>query len=1406
MLSEILLFCFGMDVKQGLGSIVTNLLSDFLSVSVSDKKLQRTVRKFKKELYIWAQQFQKKNDGTIMTSGVYLGYLENYRIIERLYEYVFSGEESDMAEDGFLQDLTARSAAYIRDQHKTVNVADECVLMEFYKKLLKKMKRFVRSTKGFEQQTLLYQMNQVRLGSRVIYEELRNDSTLTAKSLEKIEQMHSEIVDLLRKNGPVLDERWFVKQNTETIMNMGERYMPELNVDLSIREEIEVMAADKDFFAQFLEKCNDLLISMNKAASRNVNVKRLLNRIVEILPEIRTFEAFNENRESLEVLFREVQSYAEGQIPWISTLDYETGDYGYDPRLELRQYMQIRQSAQELKEYLGKKTIQLLQYPFLMIHGKGGVGKSHLLAATVEDRRNNGKLSILLLGQDFPEDCVIWQRVRELLKTEPDEEHFLYRLNELARGKNSRILLVLDAINEGGGRALWKDRLAGFVRKIAKYSYLGLVFSIRDEFMEEMTPQDMLDKCHITKLEHAGFGVDTMRVVEVYFAHYDIDMSALPYLPREFSNGLFLRLFCEGHQGKNKQEIKINTGGIYRSYLQNLNKKLADHYGYSKEIDFVGYVLQKFVERSYGKNIRNKLERHQATELVFSLAGTYQIPTRIYDDLLTEGVLAQSVEKGEEYVYITYERLADYIFVRSRIKDVLEYRKSDEELLEELNQPGIREELTCLLPEYGMEIFERFPQLADKPQAARAELDSIAWRTEEELDADKVLDYVNKYIMPKDALRRKFFESLIWISTNENHAFNAEFFHENMARNKMADRDAFYMPLFLSWSEEQSPVSHLLNWIDQVDNGQTCAAEEHIYLCALVLSWMLIVTDIRFRDRISAALCRLLRGHISVMEEILKQFEQVDDMYILERLYTVALGVVTYEKNAKAENALAVYVYETIFNQEDVVTDILIRDSAKEIILHANNVYPNSAIDLWKVVGPYHSGFPEIPKEEEIESYRSDTKKNQFREAEWAEKKIFSSMQIDDREHFYGDFGRYTFQSYFYAWKDLQADDLMKIAIKDIFRRGYDGQKHGRFDYRTGYNARIQTYKVERIGKKYQWQALYKLAAQVSDHFQRKNEATGELEYNTGAYEPRLRDFDPTVNDKNFVGKYGVIKPLTLENYEMDHQSWLNMTDDHPSFEELMTMSVRQETYLGLSGFWDWDEPTPLGFEKYDCPMKNMWLMSQAYIVREEDFELCKDQLESASFWGRWMPEPTENDTIYNREYYWSDVQKYYENEYYGGREWKQIWQTDIPKLADVSFLIPVYSYVATGEREFQNISYNRWKKPCRTLYQACNLAYGLENTVLYDQSGEMICFDTVEIFGEERGFFFHKAALEKFLSENHYRIFWQLLGEKRTLGGSYSDEADTGSREYTGFYYLEDGRLCGSMRVIDENESVENA
>lgn len=849
----------------------------------------------------------------------------------------------------------------------------------------------------------------------------------------------------------------------------------------------------------------------------NEELSLLREQLIELIPEIHNFEQFNEKGELLEILLHEVYQCAEKNIKEI-TAGENLG--GVRWKGTVKAYKEIQRSVQGLEKYLDQNIVRLCQNPYLMIHGKGGVGKSHLIAATVDERMRNHHFSILLLGQDFPEDCLIWQRFTHLLKTEPDEDIFLRRLNMLGKENGERILIFLDAINEGGGRALWKNRLAGFVAKLVQYPYIGFVFSIRDEFVEEIISQSLVAKYHITNIAHNGFGEHTMEAVRAYFAHYGIDRSVLAHVPRGFSNGLLLRLFCEGCQGKMAEDIKINTGVIYQNYLDHINVKFAVRYHYSKKCDFINRVLQAFVKLSYGKKLRNKLGRHQAEEMIFALAEKYQIPTGIYDDLMAEGVLTLSVARQEEYVFITYERLADYIFVKSNLQEILKGTKNDGALLEELDQPGILQELAIILPEYGSEIYERFPQVAAKMRTAQAVIESIAWRTEETLDKDKLLVYINNYIMPNRLLREQFYETLVWVSSDDRHVFNARFFHENMMHYTMTERDAYYMPLFLSWNNNHGPIMSLLDWIEMVDNEQVAASVEWRFLCALILSWMMIITDLVLRDQISTTLCKVLRGHIPVLKRVLEMFQKVDDVYVLERLYAVALGVVTYEINADTVQDLAEYVYKNVFASQHVVTDILIRDAAKSIIMYANSLRVNEQLDITRVTGPYGSEFPASLRESEMQNgyLVNDENKSQKDERERC-MKLFDVM-LNEKMYRINYWEECIYKWYFYNWNALDVSKLMKYAKKNYYSQIQEVKRK---------NC-LQPHELDQLASKYKWQTIYQLSALISDHYLRENRATGELEFNAGAYQPNLRVWDPTINDADFTGKFGVIKPILYDN------------------------------------------------------------------------------------------------------------------------------------------------------------------------------------------------------------------------------------------------------------------------------------
>lgn len=102
----------------------------------------------------------------------------------------------------------------------------------------------------------------------------------------------------------------------------------------------------------------------------------------------------------------------------------------------------------------------------------------------------------------------------------------------------------------------------------------------------------------------------------------------------------------------------------------------------------------------------------------------------------------------------------------------------------------------------------------------------------------------------------------------------------------------------------------------------------------ILCGWLLSSSNRILRDYTSQAMIEILRNEFDLCIVLLKAFAGVNDPYILERLYGVVFG--TCCKRIKEKNQayliLAEYVYSTIFDQETVYPDILLRDYARLII------------------------------------------------------------------------------------------------------------------------------------------------------------------------------------------------------------------------------------------------------------------------------------------------------------------------------------------------------------------------------------------------------------------------------------------------------------------------------------------
>lgn len=132
----------------------------------------------------------------------------------------------------------------------------------------------------------------------------------------------------------------------------------------------------------------------------------------------------------------------------------------------------------------------------------------------------------------------------------------------------------------------------------------------------------------------------------------------------------------------------------------------------------------------------------------------------------------------------------------------------------------------------------------------------------------------------------------------------------------------------------------------------------------------------KLRDYSTKALVYILKNNIDILIEILKQFENVNDPYVYERLFAVAYGCTLLNTNYSNLDRLAIYIYEVIFNVEgEIYPNILLRDYAKNTIEYILNLRDIPEINLDKIKPPYfQENFPEIPSDDEIKLLKDEHK------------------------------------------------------------------------------------------------------------------------------------------------------------------------------------------------------------------------------------------------------------------------------------------------------------------------------------------------------------------------------------------------------------------------------------------------
>ena len=1255
-------------------------------------------------------------------------------------------------------------------------------------------------------------------------------------------------------NETELTDHWFDTKNQESIDALGGRYTPELNFDLPFLRFHDGFTRDQRFSDQ-INTYYEAVLEKRRRAYLGAKQKELEGNISSLDKAIESFREVYENiafsgidaipfntiRSELKCVDEAVRAISDQLYEWQKEEENakkEKGDridyYSWPYNNELHELQELSVAIDDFSAFLDSEVCSLANSPYLILLGPAGIGKSHALADIVSGRKSNNQTSLLFLGENFSTNEMPWTQIlRNQLRFDGNEDVFLGALNAKAESQQSRMIIVIDALNEGNGRHIWPKKLKSFIRSFQRFPWLGLIVSIRNSFENLIAPESDIDVSIASRICHPGFeGLEYEASIH-FFKHYDIIPPGSPLLHPEFQNPLFLKLFCEGLNKRGLKQIPDGYQGIsaiIENYLEGVEQKLAqpDELDYDIKLKLlrkaVDGILVKMVED--GEDHLPYETGEEITNNTFS--GKCGSKDKQYlKRLISEGVINEDLywkeRKHYDGIHFAYQRFQDHLIVSALLDKYLDpynpKKSFDSGPLKELlgdkskayyNQ-NIIEALSVQVPErIGNELHEVAPYAATYYATATAFIDGLMWRRTDTI-GEASRKYVNEVLVRNDNLFSKFLEMSISMAIKPDFYFNADWQHKVLYQQPLAERDAWWTTWLQSKYGEHSGYNSVKRLIDWAWNEDTKAeiSNESARLAGVMLVWFLTSSNRYLRDATTKALVCLLQNRITVLMKVLQQFEGVNDLYVYERLYAVAYGCALRTQDEQSLVPLSNYIYKTVFDTETVYPHILLRDYARGVIEYTIHLDLKPTVEVEKIRPPYKSEFPgKLPTNEEIDSkYKPKENDGHHGKKAWGTTAILNSMTTEYGRGTgrYGDFGRYTFQRALSNW-EVDYDGLSNYGVQQIFELGYAPDVFTDFDSRQG-SGRGSGHR-ERIGKKYQWIVFYEILARVSDNCRIYDERSYSwskskkyAKYN-GPWRPYVRDIDPTIIIKT-TQKEDIIEkaedlpwwiPYNYQNWNEDVEKWARRFDDFPPVQELMTVADSNGIeWLNLNMHPDWREPKKLGEDRWNANGKRIWYDIGSWLVYPKELRKMLKVNHANNAWRSWSPDISNRYEVFSREYYWSPASLFFQlTPYYGGdalpkelEDWESRKQVAMAHGTALYFL---------WEEEFdcskeEAISYH---KPAPFI--AKGLKPSKKEGEYLNNQGEVVCFDPSVYEKGPACLLMRKDHIQKILEESGLMLVWIIQGEKQILGNNHTQQPRI-DHAVGGLYYMDArGIINGEM------------
>lgn len=1170
-----------------------------------------------------------------------------------------------------------------------------------------------------------------------------------------------------------LNPEWFEAHWQSSRNQAGKRYTPALDVPLPIAAYFESALQERPVFERFaalataLEKAYTHFARLVPPEVSTLTAERLASIATEGVSQLKVLAGLRGSAPTALAFWEPAALSAEGrgliEAPLIAlrrkSADERNQGGHSDTEGQLEGLARLNAALRQVKE-LDTPVMAASNNPFLLLLGGAGTGKTHLLCEMVRQRIERDAPAVLILGQASQKSFTdAPQMLTDIAAPGQSASHFFATIDDYARRRSSRCLIAIDAINEGH-RESWARELPRLIATFRQYTGIALVVSCRTPFEKILLPD--LSALRLEVVTHYGFPPEQQTdAVETYFKGYGIPLPEVPLLEEEFSNPLFLKLFCEAiHKvtikAQHAQLRSLASGQrgmthVLETFVKQKDRAIAARIGTPHGLSW--RFLKNDFARALAERHANSIPYADALALADRAQTDTLPPGTFLQELITEDLLAEDVSFSgistpDVVVRFSYQKFADHLIARhllaaefdtsspttigTSLRDpqhLGEYFKDERAMLDQI---GIVEALMIEFPtriKNRGELLDFLNWKALPIRLCEAFVRGLYWREPRSINKSTGRWIVR--FLKNEYLREPTLNVLTALAVKPVHPFGAARLDTFLASWPLVKRDLFWAEyLRHSLRDGGGTPERLLIWAEHV--GERAPSRDFTAAYIRVFKWLLTSTQRAFRDRVTHALFRLGLAHPDLLFSETLSSLRVNDPYVPERMLAASYGVTMAQWRSPhfvnfQTTVLPVFargLLRAMFTRgaKHGTTHILSRDYARRTIDLALRVNSRllSAAEQRLVTPPFRFGG--------IRRWREspDRDEGQYRNGDAPLGMDFGNYTLG---HLVTDRAPYS--------TPPEYQRVKRQILWRIYNLGYHLKAFSHIDQEIARSGRggspaDESGKTDRYGKKYSWIAFYELAGYRQDR---------------GLFDPRNPRISDADIDPSFPDAPG--SPHFFEHWieaSEPAKGWIR-----GGYRPRVADRLIVQSFDGVAGPWVILD----GFVNQTTPDKNIFAFFSGLFIRSVDVSTAIRMLSTIEYPGNHaIPREEDEHYTYAGEVPWADTWR--------PREYAATIESESSKLEVV---VPVRGYgwesYHSAENQVGGISF-----PSKEVGEALNLYVRIPATSMSQGGSTQIAVLPV-LSGDpyrnrESLVLLRQDLLDQYLERHKKRLILFVWGERR--------------------------------------------